>query len=79
MIRFLGSILSIAILELSTTVSSKLLIEACMHCTKLLSKVYIEQCLEALIYFCDKAYVYKVCSSYSHVLAFHFNHVQNVA
>ena len=29
-----------------------------MRCTKLLSKVYVEQNLEALVYFCDKTDIY---------------------
>ena len=33
---------------------SPLYIEACTHRTKLLSKVYVEQHLEALVYICDE-------------------------
>ena len=50
-IHFLGSILSIAMLKLSIELPSSPLIEACVHCTQLLSKVYIEHHLEALVYF----------------------------
>ena len=54
----LCSILSIAMLELSIKVSLNPLIEVHMCCTKLLSKVCVEQRLETLIYFCKKAHVY---------------------
>ena len=50
MIWFLGSILSIAMLELSIELSSSLLIEGLTHCTNFLSKVYVEQHLEAVVY-----------------------------
>ena len=56
MIRFLGSILSVVIWELSIELSLSPLIEACTHCTKLWSKVYVKQRLEDLVYFCDKAH-----------------------
>ena len=56
MLHFLGSILSIAMLKLSITLPSSALIEVCARCTKLLRKVYVEQHLEALIYFCDEAH-----------------------
>ena len=55
---FLGSILSIAMLELSIELSSRPLIEPPTHCTKLLSKVYIKQLLEALVYVCDEVHIY---------------------
>ena len=58
MICSLGSILTVITLELSIKVSSNTLIEACMSCTKLLNKVFVEQCLEALVYVYDKAHVY---------------------
>ena len=53
---FLGSILSITMVELSIELPFSPLIEACAHSTKLLSKVYVEQHLEALDYFCEKAH-----------------------
>ena len=52
---FLGSMLSIAMLELSIKSS---IIEAHMHCTKRLSKVCVKQCLHALVYVHDKAHIY---------------------
>ena len=55
---FLGSILSIARLELSIRLSSNPLIEPPTHCTKLLSKVYIKQHLEAFVYVCDEVHIY---------------------
>ena len=58
MIWFLGSILSIAMLELSIEVSSNPLLEARTHCTKCLSKVCVKQGLEALVYVCDEAHIY---------------------
>ena len=54
MICFLGSILSITMLEFSIKVSSNSLIEVCTRFTKLLSKVCAEQRLEALVYVCDQ-------------------------
>ena len=63
---FLGSILSIAMLELSIEFSSSPLIEACMHCIKLWSKVYVEQHLEALVYFCDEAHTMSQTSTNKH-------------
>ena len=50
MIRFLGSKLSIAIVELSIELSSSPLAKLHMHCIKLLSKVCVKQHLEALFY-----------------------------
>ena len=58
MICFLGSILSIAILELSIEVSNPLT-EACTHCSKFLSKVCVKQHLEALVHVCDEAHITK--------------------
>ena len=55
---FLGSILSIAMLELSIELPSNPLIEPATHCTKLLSKVYIKQHLEPLVYVCDEVHIY---------------------
>ena len=57
-VRFLSSIFSVTMLELSIEVLSNPLIEAHMRCTKLLSKVCVEQCHEALVYVCDEADVY---------------------
>ena len=45
-------------LELSIEVSSNPLIEARTHCTKLLSKVYVEQHLEALVHAYDEVHIY---------------------
>ena len=58
MICFLGSIFSIAMLQLSIELSSSPLTEPPTRCTKLLSKVYIEQHLEVLVYVCDEAHIY---------------------
>ena len=49
-IHFLGSKLSVAMLELSIELSLSTLVEAHTHCIKLLSDVYVKQCLEALAY-----------------------------
>ena len=49
MIRFLGFIVSIAMLKLSIKLSNPL-IETRLHCTKLLSKVCVKQCFEILVY-----------------------------
>ena len=49
--RFLGSIFSIVMLELSIKFSSNPLIEVYTHCTKLWSKVYVKQYLKALFIF----------------------------
>ena len=51
MIHFLGSILCVTMLELSIELPSSGLIEACAHCAKLLSKVYVEQHLVAFVLF----------------------------
>ena len=66
MIWFLDSVLSITMLELPPKLSLSSLIEACMHCIQLLSKVCIEQRLKVFVYVCDKV----PC-----VLAWHFDHV----
>ena len=58
MISFLGSILSVAMLEL---LSLSLLTPVRMHCTKLLNKVCAEQCLEALVYVCNEAQILIMC------------------
>ena len=55
MICFPGSILSIAMLELSIEVSLNPLIEEHTHRTKLLSKVCVKQHLQALVYAYDEA------------------------
>ena len=55
---FWAQCLSVAMLELSIKVSSNPLIEACMHCIKLLSKVCVMQHIEAFAYVCDEAQVY---------------------
>ena len=58
MISFLGSILSVAMLEL---LSLSLLSPVRMHCTKLLNKVCAEKCLEALVYVCNEAQILIMC------------------
>ena len=55
---FLGSKLSITMLELSIKLPLSPLVEACILCIKLLSKVCVEQHLEALVYVCDEAHIY---------------------
>ena len=71
MICFLGSILSIAILELSIEVSNPLM-EACTCCSKFLSKISAKQHLEALVHVCDEAHITK---RYSKALVCQFDHV----
>ena len=66
---FLGSILSVAMLELSIKGSSNLLIEEHTCCTKLSSKVCAEHCLEALVYVSDEANIYK----FAHVILVHWH------
>ena len=58
MICFLGSILSVAILELSIEVSNSLM-EVCTRCSKILSKVFVKKRLEALVHVCDEAHITK--------------------
>ena len=55
---FLGSILSAVMLKL---LSLSLLTPVHMHCTKLLNKVCVEQCLEALVYACNEAQILIMC------------------
>ena len=62
--------LSVAMLDFSIDYP---LIEAHTHCTKLLSKFCVKQCLKALVYAHDEAHFYLICSHYSHVLACYFD------
>ena len=58
MICFLGSMLWVAMLEISIKLSPSPSIEQSTRCIKLLSKVCVEQRLETLVYACDKAHIY---------------------
>ena len=71
MICFLGSILSVNILELSIEVSNSLM-EACTRCSNFLSKVCVKQRLEALVHVCDEAHVTK---HHSQASVCQFDHV----
>ena len=67
--------LPIVMLELSIKASPNPLIEAHAQCTKLLSKVCVKQCLEALVYVYvyDEACTYQIGSCYSCALMCHFD------
>ena len=53
-----GFKLSIAILELCIELSLSPLVEMCVHCIKLLSKVCVKQCFEAIVYVYNEAHIY---------------------
>ena len=72
MVCFVGSMLSIAMLELAIELLWSPLTEAHMHHAKLLSKAYIEQRLEALVYVGDKVHIY-FFSQCSCALVCHFD------
>ena len=67
-IHFLGSILSITTMKLSIESLLNPIIELFTNSTKLLSKVYVKQRLEALAYVCDDAPTYYDRNYSEHVL-----------
>ena len=73
-----GSMFSVAMLELSKHVHQSIshFINRSMYALyKHLSRVCVDECLDILVYVCDKAHVYLICSRYSYAFACHFDRV----